>query len=313
MSTQQRVSSQAIDPLGVDDDDELMNSGDQGMSSPSKKRTLADESTPMTDKRRVHSDGDSSDRMGRIEQLLTNITDQLSIQATKIDALETRLDNNMAGNLDFDVSIGSVPPPQANEAALKIWLKNQGTYPRLVRELMFMLPGGARRDRSQAVERVIRTVYGYTENSSQSQYLLSRFLLKLRQLKQYIKDIVGHPFVKDPNCNYIDVHKAALDQPSQAATVWSHEPPQIMDETIAAGVIGKIKAVMTRGNPILVQNVASFDKWCLYIVSINILSIKKGDNESDHDVYSTVTSAIFPTTRFTHLCSKGTDAWNASK
>ena len=309
VSTQQ-VPSQAIDPFGVDEDDEVMDMRDEDnvMQSPPsiKKRTLADQTTPLTDKKRVHSDSDSSDKMGRIEQLLANITDQLSIQGKKIDDLETRIDNHRIPTPDNDLSIGSVPPQQADEATLKQWLKNQGTYPRLVRELMFMLPGGTRRERAQAVERVIRTVYGYTENSSQSQYLLSRFLLKLRQLKQYIKDIVGHPFVKDQTANYIDIHKEALDSPTQAATVWSQNPPQIMDDTVASSVIGKIKAVMTRGNPIFIQNTASFDKWCLFIVSINMLSIKSDDKESDHDVYSIVTSAIFPTTRFNHLSSRPT-------
>jgi len=307
------------DPFGIDDGNDdggkkESNAGFVPTSSPSSshKRQSEIDGTPTSEKRRARNDDENGDNIGVVEHMLCDIKKQLSVYGQKIEELDKKVDGmalSEHASPHYDLSMDSIPPPDADDSTLNQWMSNQGTYPRLVREALYMFPGGTRHDRSSVMERLISMAYGYREGSSQSRCLLSKFLAKLRQLKQYIRDVVAHPLLKHNTVMYIGIQKEAEDHPEHAAAVWMHHPPSVVDPVVGAAVIGKIRGVLTKGTPILVQNNVPFDNWCLYIVSINLISMKRNDsaNDNDHDVYSTVASAIFPMTRFNNLCSRITN------
>ena len=299
------------DPFGIDLNNGVHNNRGPAPSSPldsSRKRPSEQDWTPTSEKRSGSSNDVNGDPIISIHHMLHDITNQLSTYGNEIRELHRKVDDMTISEHAAphnDLSMDSIPPPNADESTLIQWISNQGTYPRLVREALYMFPGGTRHDRSSVLERMIEMAYGYREGSSQNHFLLSKFLSKLRQLKQYIRDVVAHPLVKQHTVMYLDVHKEVEQNPDQAAAVWMHHPPTICDPLIAGAVIGKICGVLTKGKPIMIQNNASMDNWSIFIIAINLITMKRGDSgDSDHDIYSTIATAIFPMTRFDNLSTR---------
>jgi hypothetical protein len=198
-----------------------------------------------------------------------------------------------------DLSVGSMPPTNADKNILDQWFENQGTYARIVREVMYMFPGGTRREREDGVEHIIAVVYGYPVGSANNKHLRSTILTKLRQLKQAIRDIINLPFLKNSEFVYINTQADKITSLQQVKFVWGTTPPEIVDMPTAGMIFEKIRAVMLKGDPIVIPNYSSdeFNQWALFIVSTMLLCPKsKGAEEKDDD-FNTVIRTMFTTER----------------